>query len=187
MRRGVGSGGPNQWPHGHNVRLHSDLLATLRKGLCPGTEKVPRTASRQPQPLAGGTETGEAQAPHPHGGPSPASQVRSRPPPGPGSFQSGWPFHPDSQEDVQNGGREGGGGWRPSLTVALTQTPLHTASVAWREREMGKPVRAASGGISGRGKRDRGGGWAQGLRRSTLPLSLPPLPTLPQRQAHRPG
>lgn len=39
----------------------------------------------------------------------------------------------------------------PSLTTVLPQTPLHATSVAWREQEMGKAVRAASGGISGRG------------------------------------
>ena len=75
----------------------------------------------------------------------------------------------------------------PSLTIALTQTPLHTTSVAWREQEMGKPVRAASSGISGRRNCSvMGEGMrVQGLRRSTLPLSLPPLPSLPQCQAHR--
>lgn len=38
----------------------------------------------------------------------------------------------------------------PSLTTVLPQTPLHATSVVWTEQEMGKAVRAAGGGISGR-------------------------------------
>lgn len=45
----------------------------------------------------------------------------------------------------------------PSLTTVLPQTPLQATAVAWREQGMGKPVRAARGGISGRGECDGGG------------------------------
>lgn len=45
----------------------------------------------------------------------------------------------------------------PSLTTVLPQTHLQATAVAWREQGMVKPVRAAPGGISGRGECDGGG------------------------------
>ena len=60
----------------------------------------------------------------------------------------------------------------PSLTIALTQTPLHATSVAWREQEMGKPVRAASSGISGRRNCSVMG---EGMEHSTLVSPSPPF------------
>lgn len=62
----------------------------------------------------------------------------------------------------------------PSLTPVLPQTPLQATAVAWREQGMGKPVRAARGGISGRGECD-----GVGLGRSTLPSTPQPLAHFP--------
>lgn len=106
-----------------------------------------------------GTETeGVSGLIHPMMGPTQLpSQDRARPSEvlllGLGNW-SGWLFthylQPHWQEGRWNRGKDGGGDWMPSLTTVLPQTPLHDTSVVWREQEMGKAVRAASSGISGR-------------------------------------
>lgn len=153
----------------------SDVLATLRKDLCPGTMKGPLKTSLQPQTLADGTKGQRRLRPHRlNDGPSSApctgkSKAPCRPPPGAWKFPVRVAFphclQLHFQEERQNRGRDGGGG-RDAQTdhslhpnsPACNFSCLEEVGAAHRMEKpvrMGKPVRAASS----KGKCDGRGAW----------------------------